>query len=194
MAFLSALVATVVASALLAGVLTVALFLPFVGRRAWSLLIPSAIVFIGGCFLWFVATYFTVVPFLFAVGDERRYLALIPPLALSLIYGGWAAARIRSTDAGRRVDPIRARRALRQFGIGVAIAVATVMVMAEMHGGTGRHNDLPAAVAVSIMLMGSWAMYLRDRDVEQLALMTGLAVVATVPVVIVGRALVVMLG
>lgn len=137
--------------------------------------------------MWFFGIYARVIPF----GLENDLvIPAIPPIAAALFYAGWIIARVRAERAGRTISPaVRLRRFAPLGGAAIAaiVAAGASIRIQNSHGGwQGVHNS-DAAIPLALMLIPSLLSYAKDRDAELAFLMAGIALFATVPIVIVGR-------
>lgn len=181
-------------AAALAGLVTAAVCAPLVRFRYLPLILFPAIGFyLAGRVIWLFGIYARVVPITL---EEDALIPALAPFALALAYGGWVTTRIRSYELRRRVlIALWVRRfvLLGIAAIGTALVIATVLLQTARGGWEGS-GDSWVGLALPLMLVPSFISYAKDRDAELAFLMVGIALVATVPVVVLGRGLYVILA
>lgn len=168
-----------------AGVLATVLCAPLLrGRNFLLVLVPALTIALFTRVLWLFGLYARVVP------TSLEDVPLMPgaaPVAMTLLYGGWLVARVRSK--ANAPAAIWARRLLLAGVVAVAatIVVAGLIGNEVIRGGWRGLGDASPLYALLLMLIPPLVSYAKDRDAGLAFFLTGFALVATIPVVIAGR-------
>jgi hypothetical protein len=188
---------SVVLSALAVAAITGILVAAFVTRNEGLLITGSApFIYVFTWFLLVVGWITGVVDVVPAPGASLQSVQfLLPPLGVTLVYIAWLSVLFCSRRLDRRTpNGLRARRLLQLVLAGVVAAafVGLQMFLEMLPGASGAHKSyLEVIVAITCMASVSVLTLLKDKNVEMTLLCLFLALMATIPVVVVARTAVV---